>query len=91
MINDFGYIDYNPLFGGHETGNTGNELIPIDPEMVQHLYRRIFDLYCGMFLDRKGEFLSLLKIYNHDYRRTVMSIEVALISKEIDKMQEIFK
>lgn len=91
MINDFGYIDYDPLFGGPETRNTSNDLKAIDPEMVQQLYRRIFDLYCGMFLDRKGEFLSLLKIYNHDYRRTVISIEVAIISKEIDKMQEIFK
>jgi hypothetical protein len=48
-------------------------------------------MYCGSFLERQSEFLSLLRIYNGDYRRTVIYIEMQLLSKENEKMKVLFE
>ena len=87
--NAFGYMDYDPNTSAHPTGDGIPYMIsPID---IQICYKKLFDIYCGAFVEKRGEFLTLLRIYNGDYRRTILSIEIQLLSKENEKMKELFE
>jgi len=84
----FGYMNYDPNVAAYPSDEkVYYQITPID---IQICYKKLFDMYCGSFLERKGEFLSLLRLYNGDYRRTVITIETQLLSKESEKMAEVF-
>lgn len=87
----FGYMNYNPNIS--DGSDVSGICVPyaINPLDIQICYKKLFDIYCGSFVEKQGEFLSLLRVYNGDYRRTVISIENVHLSKETEKMDEVFK
>ena len=87
--NVFGYMDYNP--NETHTGIPGNLPYAISPLDIQICYKKLFDIYCGAFLEKRGELITLLRLYNGDYRRVVLSFESVNATKETEKMDEIFK
>lgn len=90
MSNFFGYMDYNPNITHQPMSGdvTKYEICPID---IQVCYKKLFDIYCGAFTNEQGEFISLLRIYNGDYRRTVISIETKILAKEAKEMTDLFE
>lgn len=82
----FGYMDYDPNLGGLPIG-TPYMIQPLD---IQLQYKKVFDIYCGSFAEKKGEFITLLRVYNGDYRRAVLSIEMTILNKETETMNELF-
>lgn len=87
----FGYMNYNPNFETVDTCSATSTPYAISPLDIQILYQKLFDIYCGAFIDKQGDFLSLLRLFSGDYRRAVMAIETSILEKETEKMAEIFK
>ena len=86
----FGYMSYDPHGNMWPDPNSPRIPYPINPMDIQIFYRKLFDLYCGSFMEKKGEFLTLLRLYQGDYRRTVVSIETKHLTKEVEEMTNLF-
>lgn len=89
MNNHFGTMPYNPNFACDPTPGT-NESYQISPLDIQVCYKKLFDIYKGAFPNQEGEFITLLRLYNGDYRRAVITIETKLLEKEATEMNELF-
>ena len=88
----FGYMSYNPHTesGPNIDYNMAHIPYPINPLDIQIFYKKLFDIFCGSFPDKTGEFIGMLRLYNGDYRRSVINIEHTLVNKETEYMKEMF-